>query len=107
MIHVRIGADDVATYGHADWLPLDTRAVDDLPLAAIAAYEQQIGPFSALMDAFGDGSDVARAGLLWLARWLAGIDTVPFLEFQVRPRRIEVESRPTAGYEQVPATKDA
>lgn len=104
MLHLKIGADDAAAYGHPDWVLVDLTGLDDEPLDVLAGYEQQVGPVDALLRSFGAGSDVAKAGLLWLARTRAGIKTPPFREFQVMPRKIKRSDRLRPGDAGPPAS---
>lgn len=87
---------DQATYGGPEWVPLDPEQLNDLPFSVSGPWDRELikdtgHGISELVVRGLDGATAdGKRALVWLARKMAGIDTVPFARFDIRWRRVRM-----------------
>lgn len=88
-IEFKLDPRDQEKYGGPEWVSLDREQLDDLPFATLHRWEQQLGISIAqlLADEYRRATARGIAGVVWIARQMAGVDT-PFADFAIRPRKV-------------------
>lgn len=89
-LEIRLGDADRERFGGDEWLEFDPTVYDDMPLDELEAIERQIG--MSLWDLLHNGglrnsARSIKAGA-WLARQQAGLPSLSFAAFDVKPMQV-------------------
>lgn len=98
-VFLRLCEEDRAKYPGGDedgWVRFDEAALDDLDLITLNRYESELNVSLEFLLLVDKPSRTTRwtAAQLWMARDMAGIKTPPLVDFNIKPRRIEVKDEP-------------
>ncbi len=94
-LEIRLGDVDRERFGD-EWMEFDPTAYDDMSLAELEAIERQIG--MSLWDLLHNGglrnsARSIKAGA-WLARQQAGLPSLKFAEFDIKPMQVSTRLNP-------------
>lgn len=87
---LRLCDEDREKFGGPEWVTWDENELDDLSHKALAGFETEMQTSIVYLLQV---DKVARTiswttARVWLARKMAGIKTVPFAEFDIKPRKV-------------------
>lgn len=94
MLELALDPRDQENHPGPEWVKFDLAALDDLPFSVSGEWDRELvaatghGIVHLLRYALPRGQASGKTALMWLARKMADIDTVPFEEFDIRWRRI-------------------
>jgi hypothetical protein len=94
----RLCDEDREKFGGPEWVTLDIKVLDDLPLSVLRPIEEQVKAFCdnksllvVLAYELGGGTMLGKAVATWVARQLEGHAEPALDKFDVKPRKIELE----------------
>jgi hypothetical protein len=88
-VEFQLDPRDQETYGGPEWVVFDKDALDDLAFADLTRYERELGVSIShlLAGEFAKATALGIAGVVWLARQMAGVEE-SFRDFNIRTRRV-------------------
>lgn len=103
-MYFRLSDADRERYGGPDWFGLDLDALLDLPASKLADWEREIRPLTIVEIIDDYASAASLRAIAWVARKLAGVDHVPFEDFDPAVLRMRMMKTPPEeqGKEQPP-----
>lgn len=106
----RLCDEDREKYGGPEWVTYDAEQFDDMPLDELEKLEAQVidrtGVSLVVMMArmFSTGTLLGKTVVLWLARQMAGETEPPLKDFNIKPRKLKMETVKPAGAGDPPAS---
>lgn len=99
----RLCDEDLAQYGGPEWVPFDRDQLHDVPFDELHKWEKEtgIGTVVLLAGEFAEGTALGIKGVIWLARKMNKVDTVPFKDFNIKTLKARYRD-PLAGDDAVP-----
>lgn len=93
VVLARLGDEDRESFGGPEWVRFDESELDDQPFSVLAQFETQMDTtldFLLLVDKVAR-TERWKVAQVWLGRKLAGIDTPKWVDFDVKPRKIQFQ----------------
>jgi hypothetical protein len=97
-VRLRLCDEDQESFGGPEWITFDDADLDDQPNSVLIDFENQIG---ASLEFLYRVDKLARTERwktvrIWMARMMAGVETVPYREFEIKPRKVTIEEATAA-----------